>query len=65
MTDIDSVVAYLDYLDDLHESGETNTLGAVPYLRGTFPELTRERAKKILLHWMQFSKPQNESKGAQ
>jgi len=59
------VPACLDYLDGLRESGETNMLGAVPYLQARFPGLTRKQAKGILLHWMRtFSERQSKSKGA-
>ena len=45
---------YFVFLDDLRESGETNMLGAIPYLQQAFPELAddRVRARKILLAWM-------------
>jgi hypothetical protein len=45
---------YFAYLDELRESGETNMLGAVPYLQRRFPELAgdRARAQKILTAWM-------------
>ena len=45
---------YFVFLDDLRESGETNMLGAVPYLQQAFPELAddRVRARNILLAWM-------------
>ena len=44
---------YFDYLERLHQSGETNMYGAVPYLQEEFPELryAPERARKILLAW--------------
>ena len=44
---------YIDYLERLRQSGETNMYGAVPYLQEEFPELrySPERARKILLAW--------------
>ena len=45
---------YFDYLERLRESGETNMLGAVPYLQREFPELgfDRARAREIHRAWM-------------
>ena len=45
---------YFDYLERLRESGETNMLGAVPYLQRKFPELgfDRARAREIHRAWM-------------
>lgn len=45
---------YLEYLDDLRESGITNMMGARPYLMEEFYEdgLTKEKAGKILTYWM-------------
>ena len=43
---------YLDYLEDLRESGDTNMMGAAPYLVSKFPELDRPAAVKILGWWM-------------
>ncbi len=42
---------YLDYLDELRESGVTNMFGAAPYLEGEF-SLSREDARTILSYWM-------------
>lgn len=44
---------YLEYLDDLRESGVTNMYGAASYLRSEFNELNKEDAAKILIHWME------------
>ncbi len=43
---------YFDYLEQLRQSGETNMLGAAPYLQREFPELDCDRAQKILTTWM-------------
>lgn len=45
---------YFTYLNQLRESGETNMMGAVPYLQRQFPELAvdRDRAREILFAWM-------------
>jgi len=45
---------YFDYLERLRESGETNMLGALPYLQREFPELgfDRARAREIHRAWM-------------
>ena len=45
---------YFAYLEQLRESGETNMLGAVPYLQREFSELAHDpaRAREILLAWI-------------
>lgn len=43
---------HLEYLDELRESGVTNMYGARPWIEKEFPELTADRASKILLYWM-------------
>ena len=45
---------YFDYLERLRESGETNMLGALPYLQREFPEFgfDRARAREIHRAWM-------------
>ena len=45
---------YFTYLEELRKSGETNMMGAVPYLQRKFPELTfdRARAVEILMAWI-------------
>jgi hypothetical protein len=43
---------YLEYLDDLRESGTTNMFGARTYLINEFPHLTEQKAAKILIYWM-------------
>ena len=45
---------YFAYLEKLRESGETNMMGAVPYLQRKIPELARDRnrATEILLAWI-------------
>ncbi len=42
---------YLEYLDDLRESGSINMFGAAPYLRDMF-DLTRAEAASVLKYWM-------------
>ena len=42
---------YKDYLDKLHESGETNMFGARVYLQSAFG-LEKGEARKILSEWM-------------
>ena len=44
--------AYFSFLDDLRESGVTNMMGATPYLRNAFPDLTKAGAHLILNRWM-------------
>ena len=45
---------YFVYLEKLRESGETNMLGAVPYLQREFSELAddRTRAREIIMAWI-------------
>ena len=43
---------YFDFLDCLRDSGTVNMFGAVPCLRKEFPELDRNRARRILQAWM-------------
>ncbi len=58
---------HLEYLDDLRESGETNMLGAAPYLDEVFPELSDEKpgrhssvkARAILSYWMRTFSERN------
>jgi hypothetical protein len=40
-----------EFLDELRESGETNMVGAAPYLQEEF-DLTRNEARTILSEWM-------------
>jgi len=42
---------YLEFLDDLRESGVTNMFGAGAYIRGAF-DIARDEASKILTYWM-------------
>ena len=42
---------YLEFLDDLRESGETNMFGATPYLQDEF-DLSKEDARLVLQYWM-------------
>ena len=41
----------IDYMVELQESGETNMLGAGPYLEYRF-DLDKREAKTIVLDWM-------------
>ncbi len=42
---------YLEYLDELRESGVTNMFGAGQYIQQTFG-IARDEANKILTYWM-------------
>jgi len=42
---------YLEYLDDLRESGDTNMFGAGAWLEAAFG-LTRRDARTVLTYWM-------------
>lgn len=42
---------YLEYLDDLRESGIVNMFGARPYLQEEF-DLSKEDASVVLNYWM-------------
>ena len=44
---------YLEYLDELRESGATNMYGAGPYLMEMFPELDKNQARDVLSYWME------------
>lgn len=44
---------YVQFLDNLRESGVTNMFGAAPYLVEQF-EMSRERARRILSEWMKL-----------
>jgi hypothetical protein len=44
---------YLEFLFVLRESGVTNMFGATPYLTEEFSELDNQKAKKVLLFWME------------
>lgn len=48
----DEIAEFIEYLDDLRESGETNLLAAAPYLRDQFG-LTKQESKDVLFHWME------------
>lgn len=51
---------YLEYLDELRESGVTNMYGAGAYLRDFFDDLDRKMASEILTYWMKsFSERHN------
>lgn len=42
---------YLEFLDDLRESGVTNMFGAGTYIREAF-DIARNESNKILTYWM-------------
>ena len=42
---------YLQYLDELRESGETNMYGAAPYLAEEF-DLDKNFARQVVAFWM-------------
>ena len=43
---------HLEYLDRLRESRKARMFGAGSYLMKEFPDLTKEKAGKILSYWM-------------
>lgn len=45
------VTEFFEYLDELRLSGETNMMGAGPYLVNHFG-LSREKAREILAQWL-------------
>lgn len=47
---------HLEYLNELRESGETNMVGALPFLTSRYPELNKQEARKVLEHWMRTFK---------
>jgi len=49
---VDQNKAAFEYVYELQASGVTNMFGAVPYIRGTFPELSRAEASQILSAYM-------------
>ena len=52
---------YLKYLDNLRESCITNMLGATPFLRDHYPELSEREAREILVYWIKtFGKEEGE-----
>lgn len=42
-----------EFLDKLKDTGQTNMVGAIPYLLEEFPVLTQEEARKYLHYWME------------
>ena len=44
---------YLEYLDELRESGDTNMYGAGAWLLDAFPELSKTECSAILGYWME------------
>lgn len=49
---VDDVTTVFEYLDDLRESGETNMLGAAPYVQKQF-KVGRDEARKLACAWME------------
>lgn len=45
---------HLEYLEGLRASGDTNMMGALPYLLESFPDLDKNQGKDILFYWMQL-----------
>jgi hypothetical protein len=43
---------YYQYLEDLRASGDTNMLGATPYLQRDF-DLEKDEASEVLLSWLE------------
>lgn len=52
---------YINYLNDLRESGETNMFGAAIYVEQTFG-VSKDESRKIVKHWMKNFKNKNELK---
>lgn len=52
ITDELELEGYLNYLDDLRESGATNMWGGARYMRLEFPDLTEEQSSQVLFYWM-------------
>lgn len=50
--DDETLEEYLEYLDNLRESGVTNMFGARPYLMSEFSELDKNQAGQVLQYWM-------------
>lgn len=53
MTKKEDLKMYFDFLEELRQSGQTNMLGARPYLQAVFPNLSDKEAKDILVKWME------------
>ena len=51
MSDLKFDIEYYEYLDELRESGETNMMGARPYLVEMFG-MEKKEAGAILSDWM-------------
>ena len=49
---------YINYLNDLRESGETNMFGAAIYVEQTFG-VSKDESRKIVKHWMKNFKNKN------
>ena len=49
--DDDELTEYLEFLDDLRESGVTNMFAAGPYIEEQF-SISSKEAKQVLIYWM-------------
>lgn len=49
----ETMCGYLEYLDAMRESGETNMYLAAPYLVRQFPEIHEPTSHAVLIYWMQ------------
>ena len=45
-------IAVHNFLHKLRESGETNMIGAIPYIVDEFPNVSKKEAKTFLYNWM-------------
>ena len=52
MEDNEIELAWLEYLDDLRESGVTNMFGAAPFLVDAFGMQSKD-ARNVLVYWME------------
>ena len=52
MEDNEIELAWLEYLDDLRESGITNMFGAAPFLVDEYGMQSKD-ARKVLVYWME------------
>jgi uncharacterized protein YjgD (DUF1641 family) len=48
----EELLKYVEYLDELRESGVINMFGAAPYLQKVFGITYRKDAQDILSYWM-------------
>lgn len=57
----DELEDYLEFLDDLRESGATNMFGAASWLENNYG-ISRDLAKQVLLYWMDTFGKRHEDK---